>query len=529
MRHIRVVALLIMAGPAVAAQIDPQGPGHVPATRAAGQGAGGPARPAASSPVGGAIAEGQNQPVQADQQLGQQPGVLSAGAVEPEAARQTAGEGWTGQSQPKRPVVGDAELRPLGQPTRLEPVPTAGPSSDSSATRAGPAAGAASDARGRDGSPGRYAEEAAARGLTLPEGNPIAGQPVTLLEAIATSGGGHPRRLQLVRAYWTLAEAVARYRCRWDVRQRLAALQPRSGDSLRLQAARADAEAAMVASWAEVIQAQHALAELMGLPNEAPLPLPVNRPHVGSYRTYFEELFRGTPAPWRLRVINELLPLRKRQIEARAEAVRSSAQVAEGSSKSYVAGQRSLYELVADFQRWTDHRLAFFAAVADYNRQIAEYALAVANPAAAPEALVAMLIKVPAGVPHRAPPLGQNERDSDVLPAGGFRRALPAPHAKRSPAEVEQANPLRADTAGQPTLAPLRQQIPLQKMAPEPATGDSPEQPSQSPAPDSSAAQPGSLPVLGKEATGSTESPSPLVPVGPDRPVAGVPAAGEAD
>ena len=49
-----------------------------------------------------------------------------------------------------------------------------------------------------------------------------------------------------------------------------------------------------------------------------PPPLPADRPHVGLYHTYFNEMFGTGPGPDRTRLIDRVLPLRLAAIDAHA-------------------------------------------------------------------------------------------------------------------------------------------------------------------------------------------------------------------
>ena len=73
------------------------------------------------------------------------------------------------------------------------------------------------------------------------------------------------------------------------------------------------AREAAKAQWAEAelhaIESQHVLADLLGWPLGEPLPLPADRPHIGTYQTKFDLLFANRQPPVRTRMIDRTLPV----------------------------------------------------------------------------------------------------------------------------------------------------------------------------------------------------------------------------
>ncbi len=286
------------------------------------------------------------------------------------------------------------------------------------------------------------AEEMVAEAIALPADSRLAGRPLTLGGALSSTADRR-RQLDVAHAYWRLMQAVALYHAGLDHEKDLDRLDSVAGEAALMRAASA---ASLREAEAEVIGAQYALAAIMLLPPDAPLPLPGDPPHVGPYQTRFGELYSGRIPPARAALINRTLPILRQAIEARASAI----QAAEGVLWAVNDGAGTdLPGVLSNMERCLRQRQALIASVYQYNCEIASYALAVAGPSIDGASLVGMLIK-PA--PSRTRPLvaqGQpavtDRSASEVEPAGLFERA-PTP-AKR-PAASPPPGEIR------PTLAP---------------------------------------------------------------------------
>jgi hypothetical protein len=143
----------------------------------------------------------------------------------------------------------------------------------------------------------------------------------------------------------------------------------------------------------EAVAAQHHLAALLLLPQDSPLPLPADQPHVGPYRTRFAELFSGRPAPERAALLDRTLAIRCRAIDSHAAAVQAADDAMTAAAEAQAAGQGRLSTTLMCLGEHFRQRRALMACVGRYNRDIADYALAVAAPQTIPEALVGMMIK----------------------------------------------------------------------------------------------------------------------------------------
>ncbi len=322
------------------------------------------------------------------------------------------------------------------------------------------------------------ARQLVGRSLTPPGEARLVGSPLSLVDALARCGSDRARQLQVARAYWQLAAAVAVYHFRQDETSYLMQLEgfePASGESsgptggedpdpLRI----ADAQAAGSAAHVDVLEAQHELARwLDSLPGSA-LPLPLDHPHVGSYRTYFAQLFPAGAAR-ELARIDLSLPLARQEIALRADCVATAEAGLRAVEQRYVSGQSTRAALLEQLRELAAQRTHFVRAVLVYNDDIAEYALSVASPAAQPANLAAMLVLEPRGLadqgfgaaavtpavglptavvvpPNTLPPgatqppvVSTPPAQSGVVPAGGIERRFGEPTPAAPPREGWQA------------------------------------------------------------------------------------------
>ena len=165
--------------------------------------------------------------------------------------------------------------------------------------------------------------ELVSRLFSVPAGGLLAGRPFTLAEVLA-SAHGRGEQLDVTRAYWRLSLAVGEYRARQESVDQLRRIEPRAADAATLRAARTKLAETLRNAEIAVGRAQRALVETAQLSPNQPLPLPADLPHVGPYRTNFEEVYASQSVPSVARLTHRSLPLRRKEIDARAKAVRHS-------------------------------------------------------------------------------------------------------------------------------------------------------------------------------------------------------------
>jgi len=299
--------------------------------------------------------------------------------------------------------------------------------------------------------------------MLLPAGSAVSGSPLPLATALSWS---QDRRTQaeLIRVYWRLAEAVAMYRFSMDYHLQLKQFSAKPGDETSLHTALAASLALVREAEVGVVAAQHDFAGLVMLPPEAPLPLPADRPHVGAYRTHFDELFAMRAAPGRVKLIDRMLPIRHRAIETRAAAVDAADAAMTGTIEAYQLGQAEVATVLSCAKQCLQQRQVFMASVCRYNQDIADYALAVAMPGLHSEALVAMLIR-----PLRDPVRPVAVEDDGLVEQTGLVQPAPTPARKWSKAEPALAPshaPATLSGGMTPTPAPPRPPRPAGTLEP---------------------------------------------------------------
>ena len=237
--------------------------------------------------------------------------------------------------------------------------------------------------------------------------SPLAGHTLTLLQAITPFAGNRNFQLAIARAYWKLAASQGDYNWAVDESDRLdqVATGTAATDSTVMATARASSQARLLEAKLAAVTAQQELADLLSIPPNNPLPLAADPPLVGAYRTYFETLYAGRVPPPRMRLIDRTLPIRREAIETHVAAVQAAASAVHSAEDARAKGQSDLQNLLlceADLSR---QRRSFLAAVRDYNFDIDEYALTVAEPNVPTDRVIGMLIRTrPAASPTIAPP-----------------------------------------------------------------------------------------------------------------------------
>ena len=251
------------------------------------------------------------------------------------------------------------------------------------------------------------------------------GRPVTLGEAIGR-GSTSVRRLEMAALYWKLSLAIADYH--WSLAEfvQLRAL-PGNDDAVDgplLAAAQAAAQARMLEAKAAAVTLQQELADAIGQPTQ-PLPLTVEQPLVGPYRTEFDTIFAGRAAPGRSRAIHRALPHWREAIDLRTAAVQAASSAVPAAEQAFAKQKTGITTALFAHQELISQRRAFLNAVRAYNAEIVEYASYVAGPTTSTATLVSMLT--------RSKPNKQSANGSSTNPFGAIAEPTLAP-LKRDPA-----------------------------------------------------------------------------------------------
>jgi hypothetical protein len=306
--------------------------------------------------------------------------------------------------------------------------------------------------------------------LEAPKNAPLAGHSLNLLAAISPPGANRPVQLLIARAYWKLSAAEGDYNWAVEEADQLDRITPGAAsiEATVLATARASTQARLLEAKLGAVTAQQELADLLGIPPNNPLPLAIDPPLVGAYGTYFETLFAGRVPPPRMRLIDRTLPIRREAIETHVAAVQAAASAVHSAEDARSKGQADLQNLLACAADLSRQRRSFLMAVRDYNFDIDEYALTVAEPSIPTDRVIGMLIRVKpaaAPVPTVAPPAASGVPPTTVDPATVrppasdplLAPALPSgtrPSPAAGPAGVGNPTPPSSSPTGNPSGTP---------------------------------------------------------------------------
>jgi hypothetical protein len=241
--------------------------------------------------------------------------------------------------------------------------------------------------------------------LTPPELNGLAGKPLTLDELLANYESVGERHATEIRTYWQLCSAIARYHWALEELQTLEQVTAGRQVPFTTTAELTALQARVLQTKAAAVEAQHALAAFRVRQLGTELPLPVDRPVVAAYRTYYESLFAnrgGDPAARQAQRLHETLPLHLEAARALAESVAVAEDLARPSSHAPQQGQFDYNSMIQALRHLHAEREAFLSEVQTYNQAIADYALMTVSPGSSAAALLPMLIKVKPRTPENS-------------------------------------------------------------------------------------------------------------------------------
>lgn len=234
---------------------------------------------------------------------------------------------------------------------------------------------------------------------------------------------------EMVRQYWSAWHACAEYLFAADEVRWLSQLgQPRDeSERLVLEAARATVADAMMEKEIAVTRQLQLLAKFLNGPVSETLPWPTDIPMVGSYKTHYAIYASNGYSSEPLRMIDEWLPRQRELIINRAETVQRCRNAIQRATQSFnQTGNSSATMLQALYLSRESHG-AFSRGVAQYNREIAEYALTVKPNEPSNEKVVAMLLPasrdpsmVPGNSALRQASLPQNNANYSTPGNGGY-------------------------------------------------------------------------------------------------------------
>ncbi|MCH8922582.1 MAG: hypothetical protein IIA67_05480 [Planctomycetes bacterium] len=256
-----------------------------------------------------------------------------------------------------------------------------------------------------------------AQALEAPDKDALAGRPLSLEQAFSLALGPI-ERIGVAGAYWKLSATTADYHLairhygRLGVLQKLVERHGRANDAALIAAAMTAGQAGIHKTHVEAVTAQHELAILLRQSTADSLPLAEDLPLAAAYRTSFASIFATRSAPARARLIDRTLPIRLREIKARADAVLAADEAFRSQQEAYRLGQIYLPAALSADTALRGQWQQFGAAVYAYNQDILEYAGMVGGHTASDASLVEMLIDVktkasPGWTPKQQPTLAE--------------------------------------------------------------------------------------------------------------------------
>ena len=232
--------------------------------------------------------------------------------------------------------------------------------------------------------------EIIAQALASPKEYGLTGAPLTLVAAISRSRD-RQQQLRIAQAYWRLTSAQAEYHWALEERDLAERYLQAHAESPAVASARSTAAANVSDAQLNVAEAQQQLADTAGTV-AGEMPLSVDRPHVGSYTTLFEQLYSGRQAPPRIRLIHRTLPIRRQAIDAHGAAIIATLDAVEATGDEFGASGQGMTTLLTLLDELHRERQQFMAAVREYNDSIAEYLLTIASPGTSDDVLVSRMI-----------------------------------------------------------------------------------------------------------------------------------------
>jgi hypothetical protein len=278
------------------------------------------------------------------------------------------------------------------------------------------------------------------------------------------AGLDEQKRLTAVDDYWRLSRAVSDYIWTTDELERLDKAVPARVlvDNPMISTARAIASARVHEAELNVAKAQQSLISLTGTPRTtfAGGILPADRPLVGPYHTYFQEIFANRTAPARARELDAALPIHLKIIDAHAAAVRSAMDAVHYAEEAHAHGEADIRTILACHEDLHKQRRDFLNAIYNYNLDVAEYAATVAAPGTSDDKFVAMLIRPKPADRLSAIP---EKPSGDPFSAGTMDSQLRAPriHNPRQPGSNTAGNHSGNDGwVATPPLRPIEAAVP---------------------------------------------------------------------
>jgi hypothetical protein len=235
---------------------------------------------------------------------------------------------------------------------------------------------------------------------SLPENS---AKPMSLSQCLARDAGGNRR--ETLAVFWTARQRAAEYQAiaqEADLLENLSAdaLEHRNNpsgplDMLCLRAAKLSAKAALEESRAALVESQFELAIRTQSTADTIWPLSSTPPHSGSYELNLaaqpRQLVQSRPM---LRLATSI-PTLGVSVQEHAAAVVEADAARSAAVEAYAVGSKPLDSVLQAIASQSRQMTTFLQTLTDYNRSIADFALAVLPPTLAADKLAAALVVQP--------------------------------------------------------------------------------------------------------------------------------------
>jgi hypothetical protein len=235
---------------------------------------------------------------------------------------------------------------------------------------------------------------------SLPENS---AKPMSLAECLAREGGGNRR--ETLAVFWTTRQRAAEYQA---IAQEADFLESLSSDALErhnepagavemlyLRAARLSAKAALNEAQAALIESQFELALRTQSTAEKIWPLASTPPHSGSYELNLSVQPRQLVQSQPMLRLTTFIPTLGVSVQEHAAAVIEADAARSAAVETYLSGAKPLGSVLQAITLQTHQTFAFLQTLTDYNRSIADFALAVLPADMPADKLAAALVVQP--------------------------------------------------------------------------------------------------------------------------------------
>lgn len=233
-----------------------------------------------------------------------------------------------------------------------------------------------------------------------PNADEAAPAALTLSECLKTTPPG--QRLAAIEAYWAAASLRARLRMyqefvgRFDLLQSLLLTSgnasERPMEMLQLRAMKLAVEADAVLAERELAEAQMALIDTAGKPSTGDPVMPATTPLAGRYLLRVESLPPELAGKANVKRLIDQIPAQQAALDESSAAIVLNDRAGAELTAAYLAGQRPLDDVFLAIEQQLTHTNSFLESIHNYNRSIADYALAVLPTSSTPGELAAALV-----------------------------------------------------------------------------------------------------------------------------------------